>query len=70
MKNVFKVLGVTEKDNVLTAFAKGGVEGYIKTSAVILPILGAIAFIGKGIQREQLKKFEDGIEEITDETEV
>lgn len=59
MKNLLKKLELTEKDNVMTAFAKGGFAGYVKYSAVILPVLSTLMVIGKCVaDKDELKKFE------------
>lgn len=51
---------VNENDNLVTAFAKGGLEGYVKYSAFILPSLAVLGIIGKCISsKEELIKFEE-----------
>jgi hypothetical protein len=60
MKKLTELLEVSvEKDNVLTAFAKGGFKGYLKYSAVILPLMSTVLLVGKCIsKKEELEKFE------------
>jgi hypothetical protein len=59
MKNVLKVLDTNEKDNVLTAYAKGGFKGLIGFVTVATPVLSTIYLIGKVvINKDELKKFE------------
>lgn len=60
MKKLFKVLELNEKDNLLTAFAKGGIEGCLKASAVILPVMGTLLVIGRCVgNKGELEKFEE-----------
>lgn len=60
MKNLLSKLEVTEKDNLVSAAAKGGMVGYLKYSAGILPIIAVLGIIGKCISsKEELKKFEE-----------
>jgi hypothetical protein len=59
MKNLLKKLELTEKDNLMTAFAKGGIKGYLGYSAVVVPVLSTLMIIGKCVaDKDELKKFE------------
>ena len=50
-KPLIKKLEVTQEDNLMTAFAKGGIDGYLKYSAVAIPVLSVLMLIGKRKQR-------------------
>jgi hypothetical protein len=59
MKNLLKQLELTEKDNLITAFAKGGLKGYLGFTAVAVPVFSTMLFIGKCVaDKDELKKFE------------
>lgn len=52
MKKVFKGLEINEKDNAMTAIAKGGTEGALDGLIVTLAIAGVFYMIGKTQQKE------------------
>ena len=60
MKNLLKGLDTNEKDNVLTAYAKGGFKGMIGCVSVALPVLSTIYLIGKVlVNTNELEQFEE-----------
>jgi hypothetical protein len=60
MKNALKGLELNEKDNMVSAFTKVMAKGYIGFSAVVLPVMGALAIIGKCVNRkDEVEVFEE-----------
>jgi len=63
MKNLFKVLELDEKDNLLSAFAKGGLQGLTKYTLISAPILIGMVLVGRGMTPKEIV---ETIEETTE----